>query len=267
MNNVFDFQHNLPLIPAPPSTHHDCASTSAAAKHHPKPRKKRSSNSKPPTPPPLQNGVVSAETVRACSECGKKFWSWKALFGHMRCHPERHWRGINPPPSHRRPANSEPVIDSQHDILEDYEIAACLLLLANNGSDNHNDIIHNYDHHHHHHHHVEGNKDDDDNNNSTTVSHVSCAFFECSSCKKVFRSHQALGGHRASHKNVKGCFAMTRTSSNSTSTGDIHDNNFGLDFDLNLPAVKEAHDNAYCLVSSSYSSSPGLANLDLRLGL
>lgn len=29
-------------------------------------------------------------------------------------------------------------------------------------------------------------------------------------CKKVFNSHQALiGGHRASHKKVKGCFTMT----------------------------------------------------------
>ncbi|XP_058106282.1 uncharacterized protein LOC131249489 [Magnolia sinica] len=31
--------------------------------------------------------------------------------------------------------------------------------------------------------------------------------FECKACKKVFSSHQALGGHRASHKKVKGCFA------------------------------------------------------------
>ncbi|KAK1304213.1 Zinc finger protein ZAT3 [Acorus calamus] len=31
--------------------------------------------------------------------------------------------------------------------------------------------------------------------------------FECKACKKVFGSHQALGGHRASHKKVKGCFA------------------------------------------------------------
>lgn len=31
--------------------------------------------------------------------------------------------------------------------------------------------------------------------------------FQCRACRKVFPSHQALGGHRASHKKVKGCFA------------------------------------------------------------
>ncbi|KAJ7566343.1 hypothetical protein O6H91_02G097900 [Diphasiastrum complanatum] len=33
----------------------------------------------------------------ACTECGKEFLSWKGLFGHMRCHPEREWRGIQRP--------------------------------------------------------------------------------------------------------------------------------------------------------------------------
>lgn len=32
-----------------------------------------------------------------CSVCGKNFPSMKSLFGHMRCHPERAWRGIQPP--------------------------------------------------------------------------------------------------------------------------------------------------------------------------
>ncbi|CAL0324621.1 unnamed protein product [Lupinus luteus] len=36
---------------------------------------------------------------------------------------------------------------------------------------------------------------------------VANGLFECKACKKVFNSHQALGGHRASHKKVKGCFA------------------------------------------------------------
>lgn len=30
--------------------------------------------------------------------------------------------------------------------------------------------------------------------------------FECTTCNKAFHSYQALGGHRASHKKLKGCF-------------------------------------------------------------
>ncbi|KAL2340715.1 hypothetical protein Fmac_008655 [Flemingia macrophylla] len=41
--------------------------------------------------------------------------------------------------------------------------------------------------------------------------------FECTTCKKIFHSYQALGGHRASHKKIKGCFASKNQSSeNST---------------------------------------------------
>ncbi|EXC17809.1 Zinc finger protein ZAT3 [Morus notabilis] len=36
--------------------------------------------------------------VPTCSVCSKVFASWKALFGHMRSHPERQWRGCFPPP-------------------------------------------------------------------------------------------------------------------------------------------------------------------------
>jgi hypothetical protein len=37
--------------------------------------------------------------------------------------------------------------------------------------------------------------------------------FECTTCNKIFHSYQALGGHRASHKKSKGCFASKIESS------------------------------------------------------
>ena len=33
--------------------------------------------------------------------------------------------------------------------------------------------------------------------------------YKCNTCKKLFNSHKALGGHRESHRKVKGCFAIT----------------------------------------------------------
>lgn len=180
----------------------------------------------------------------------------------MRCHPERQWRGINPPVNFRRPVSVD--LEESETTEEDQNIAACLILLANGPN---------------------------------SIDRVSDCRFECSSCKKVFGSHQALGGHRASHKNVKGCFAMAKSDDEETEDDSLI-GNFGrersidledkmsmvfsagghkrchwerveenaatedeedcVDLDMNMPAPVEDGS------SSSYSS--GLT-LDLRLGL
>ncbi|KAK6934697.1 hypothetical protein RJ641_034852 [Dillenia turbinata] len=41
--------------------------------------------------------ISDKKDKHACLFCHKRFPSNKGLYGHMRCHPERFWRGINPP--------------------------------------------------------------------------------------------------------------------------------------------------------------------------
>ncbi|XP_051125180.1 uncharacterized protein LOC127247395 [Andrographis paniculata] len=43
--------------------------------------------------------IPATPTGNVCVICRKKFPSMKSLFGHMRCHPDRGWRGIHPPPA------------------------------------------------------------------------------------------------------------------------------------------------------------------------
>ncbi|KAG9145169.1 hypothetical protein Leryth_008957 [Lithospermum erythrorhizon] len=54
---------------------------------------------------------------------------------------------------------------------------------------------------------------------------------QCKACKKTFNSHQALGGHRASHKNVKGCHASRFRDNNvkGCRASRFRDNNFSGD--------------------------------------
>ncbi|KAJ8568409.1 hypothetical protein K7X08_027942 [Anisodus acutangulus] len=44
-------------------------------------------------------GIYNDEPAITCSVCSKNFPSMKSLFGHMRCHPDRDWRGTQPPPN------------------------------------------------------------------------------------------------------------------------------------------------------------------------
>ncbi|KAJ8450564.1 hypothetical protein Cgig2_020201 [Carnegiea gigantea] len=48
--------------------------------------------------PSRGQGPAHQQLAFKCDICPKEFPSQKSLFGHMRSHPERHWRGMNPPP-------------------------------------------------------------------------------------------------------------------------------------------------------------------------
>ncbi|KAF8113041.1 hypothetical protein N665_0058s0132 [Sinapis alba] len=76
---------------------------------------------------------------------------------------------------------------------EDEELANCLVLLSNSGDPCNSNGGHHKKHGH--------------GKVKTIKKQKNSQAFQCKACKKVFTSHQALGGHRASHKKVKGCFA------------------------------------------------------------
>ncbi|KAL8029474.1 hypothetical protein ABFS82_14G224100 [Erythranthe guttata] len=64
------------------------------------------------SPPP-------AAARHPCGLCNRSFRSQKSLFGHMRCHPDRLWRGMapplpTPPPPHRRRINSDEHSPDSH---------------------------------------------------------------------------------------------------------------------------------------------------------
>nr|GMD95707.1 zinc finger protein ZAT3-like [Ipomoea batatas] len=203
------------------------ASTSSSSSKQPKYPKK----------PPLTPDPDAPKIARPCSECGKKFWSWKALFGHMRCHPERQWRGINPPPNFRR---SSPSLSQKMGGMteEDHEVAACLLLLANNAV--------------------------------PSGDPQQAAVGTCSICSRVFSSGRALGGHKRFHcrdNKFRGGGNNHNIHQPPILCSSSSTNNY-LDFNLNLvptptPAPAPHHQDH----SPSSSAVPLGPTLDLSLGL
>ncbi|KAK1427226.1 hypothetical protein QVD17_15909 [Tagetes erecta] len=162
---------------------------------------------------------------KLCKECGKGFQSWKALFGHMKCHsnkvsntksvvtnqeswisrPEdsgmkmcqmkksRSRNEVTKTDSSSISVNanhtSTSVVSDLYDEKE-AEIAMCLIMLSRDVGkcDKKMKKV------------TKANDDQDEMDDQNKRK------FECSACNKSFHSYQALGGHKASHKKLKGCF-------------------------------------------------------------
>ncbi|XP_058190208.1 zinc finger protein ZAT9-like [Rhododendron vialii] len=159
-----------------------------------------------------ENNNQPPQTMHFCKVCNKGFSRGGALGGHMRSHGIEDINAKNNEEGNkltyflRTPNNQftnygacnerssnnlllwEPVehtgsfksikekYDTSGTSKEEKEMANCLVMLSNGEEEEKAKEV------------VKGN-------------------FQCKACKKVFNSHQALGGHRASHKRVKGCFA------------------------------------------------------------
>ncbi|XP_026446121.1 zinc finger protein ZAT2-like [Papaver somniferum] len=152
------------------------------------------------------NPFLDLNRFPSCYECKKEFFSWKAVHGHMRTHPEREWRGTVPPPNVARPSFPVAADENRESPApatnQEVEVATGLLLLSFTNS---RGVLVS----------SANNSQDQEPQRSRQVTENSAsssnARYECSVYKKVFLTHQGLGGHRASHKNVKGCHAMDNT--------------------------------------------------------
>ncbi|ESQ42818.1 hypothetical protein EUTSA_v10015446mg [Eutrema salsugineum] len=80
--------------------------------------------------PKMESGVVGRSDQRDelevdCCVCHKKFTSMKALYGHMRFHPDRGWKGVLPPPHPLGYSSSSTLSIDDHDhgefISSDYD--------------------------------------------------------------------------------------------------------------------------------------------------
>ena len=170
----------------------------------PKPRKKPQEFDAPPVASP-------------CSVCGRRFGSWKALFGHMRSHPDRDWRGIHPPPKFTR--ESTPEDDQEVHVIREQaenlligvaeEVAARLGKAPPGVSASP----------------VPTTTVDERGKRRMEIEH------KCSICSQVFSSGPALGGHMRSHSDRQ--FQAAAESSSSASR------RRGLGIDLNMPNEPE----------------------------
>ncbi|XP_052171654.1 zinc finger protein ZAT4-like [Diospyros lotus] len=174
----------------------------------------------------LRTNPNRLKSCRVCENCGKEFLSWKSFLEHGKCSSDDAESLVSSPPSdggydrrgchwskRKRSLRAKVGMGFNSSDQEEDLAATCLMMLSNARVDP-----------------LEGDqpeescasasKEEERRNPVAVVTApvgsrapldkakgVAKGLFECKACKKVFNSHQALGGHRASHKKVKGCFA------------------------------------------------------------
>ncbi|KAL5064859.1 hypothetical protein RYX36_026596 [Vicia faba] len=263
---------------------------------------------------------------KLCKECGKCFQSWKALFGHMKCHSEKErvcnsledqdsWTNdakdvhsdneITAPSRKRRSkrtrtrynsvvvaaAAAAATCSSVSEVEQEQEEVAMSLIMLSRDVSPWSGLAESSDNNsrssvrtnlvtstmniaklmkHKRFHLKEDTErgikmkstkfeldyvsrmDDSEGENGKNIVNgtelVTMGKFECTTCNKMFHSYQALGGHRASHKKNKGCFASNDLSGEPTTESKImkiihnHNNNE----DIQNMKIKGHHECPIC---------------------
>ncbi|WCJ22929.1 C2H2-like zinc finger protein [Euphorbia peplus] len=174
----------------------------------------------------LRTNPNRLKSCRVCENCGKEFLSWKSFLEHGKCSSEDVESLVSSPGSDgedgrrgcggwsKRKRSMRAKVEnfgSYCPSSEEEDLANCLMMLSNAAYDPLVEPEESC---------ASASKDEERRNPMNFIAPIAYrpiidkakgvatkGLFECKACKKVFNSHQALGGHRASHKKVKGCFA------------------------------------------------------------
>ncbi|KAL1558311.1 zinc finger protein ZAT1-like [Salvia divinorum] len=169
-------------------------------------RKAASSSSKSKSSPGSPSAV--------CRLCDRAFQSQKSLFGHMRCHPDRDWRGMEPPPP-PPPRDAKAVVDSgELGFFKDWptckrgrpSLSSSKAAYGDEGKGKGKAPE------------SSGVMDEMDEMFKVAVQVLASGKRErgqwkhrCKDCGRVFENHEALGGHRANHNKFKMSIVNTST--------------------------------------------------------
>ncbi|KAE8715236.1 putative zinc finger protein [Hibiscus syriacus] len=189
----------------------------------------------------LRTNPNRLKNCRVCENCGKEFLTLKSFLEHCKCSSEdlvsspgsdgddgvtrrRHGWSKRKRSLRSNVGNLNSICPSS----EEEDLANCLMMLSNATVD---PLVTELEESC-----ASASKEEEERRNTMNfIAPIACGIpmenakgvakglFECKACKKVFNSHQALGGHRASHKKVKGCFAARQDHLDDSQADEGHD--------------------------------------------